>query len=51
MRAEVGELSEAEAREAAAVLQLLVDSSAQLQDHEALQYVAATAALLQVRLQ
>ena len=43
-----GELSEGEAAEAAAVLQLLAESSAQLQDREALRYVAATAALLQV---
>ena len=45
----LGPLSEEEASEATAVLQLLMDSSAQLQDREALQYVAATAALLHVR--
>ena len=48
-RAGAGGLSGEEAGEAAAVLQLLMDSSAQLRDREALQYVAATVSLLQAR--
>ena len=42
-------LSDEEVLEATAVLQLLMESSAQLQDREALSYVAATAVLLHVR--
>jgi len=47
---DVGALSEEEVCEAATVLQLLVESSVQHQDREALLYVASTAGLLQVRL-